>query len=119
MKSIRVFYDTSPEGFTLRENELKVEKGYKHQILGRISVRITVGSCNIKPYATKSNVIHALKEQAAKVGANAIIYAWSALPDEISDSPFGINGACEHIKIARNQGPNIGSGWAVILHPGK
>ena len=39
-EDVQVFYGTSPGGFTLRDNELKVEPGYGHRILGTVSARM-------------------------------------------------------------------------------
>lgn len=114
---VRVFYDSAPAGFSLAENELKVEVGYQHSILGKVRVTFGEGSCAMEPYVSKDRVIGTLQEAAASAGANALIYATSTIPNGLS-GPFGPDGACTALEEARRQGPNLGFGWAVVLQPG-
>jgi hypothetical protein len=103
---VRVFFASAPEGFSLKENELKVLTGYRHRILGKLKV---IGAkqhpqCwdypdpeerkwyeDVFDYAgglrpDKKTMLVFLKERAKEVGANAIIYVYSELPDESSDA---------------------------------
>jgi hypothetical protein len=89
---VKVFYASSPAGFSLRDNELKVEPGYSHRILGVLKVRREGGvACSaVQAYAN---------------GANAVVYATTQLPKEQD------NAVCMHVS---EQG-EFGAGWAVIL----
>jgi hypothetical protein len=42
-QKVRIFCKSSPRGFTLRENELQVEEGYRHVILGELKTRYRTG----------------------------------------------------------------------------
>ena len=102
---VKVYYGTSPPGFTLRENELAVESGYSHQILGTIKVLYEDGSC-YAGHGTKADLIRYLQESAFANGGNAVIYARSGLPDVQPKEgelcvPYGDE--------------DFGGGWAVVL----
>ena len=99
-EEVKIFYGTSPPGFSLKENELKVEPGYGHRILGTVKVVWESGSCGDGGKLTKADVISKLRESAHANGANAVIYVHSA-PDE---SP-----SC------RQDDETFGAGWAVVL----
>jgi hypothetical protein len=115
-EDVRVFYDSAPAGFSLKDNELKVEEGYQHKILGKVRVSSGGGSCDVQPYVTKKAILSALRERAAREGANAVIYTSSSVPDGI-DSAYGSDGACSALATARRRGPDLGFGWAVVLQP--
>jgi hypothetical protein len=101
---VEVFYGTSPGGFSLRDNELKVEAGYHHRILGTAVVVQAGGKCG-KGDAAKKDVIDQLRQAAFERGGNAVIYAISYLSDEPVD---------EDCKVVRARG-SLGSGWVVLV----
>jgi hypothetical protein len=98
--AVKVFYGTSPPGFSLKDNELKVEPGFHHQILGTVKVVYESGSCGDGGLLSKADVIRLLRESAHAHGANAVIYAHSE-PDETP--------SCE------SDDNVFGAGWAVVL----
>lgn len=136
-QNVRVYYLSSPDGFTLRDNELTVEEGYEHVVLGRIRLRPLerdddwteeIGgkehkissSClkardrrfeqwNItdteRERVNKNLILDLLREEAGKVGANAVIYAYSAIGETLNDSDC---------REAWEKG-SFGGGWAVII----
>jgi hypothetical protein len=81
---VLVFHQNAPDGFTLRENELKVEAGYAHLILGTVEVHYASGYCHVvDDYMPNADfaVQRIVREQAFRSGANAnaVIYFESAL----------------------------------------
>ncbi len=102
---VKIFYGTSPPGFTLKENELAVEASFSHQILGTIKVEYVEGFC-FKGGGTKADVIHYMQRAAFENGGNAVIYAHSALPDVQPKQD-------EVCKPYDEQ--NFGTGWVVVL----
>jgi hypothetical protein len=108
-EDIKVFYGTAPEGFSLRDNELKVEGGFDHQILGTIVVQWNEDGkrCDWPPLFTKRDVIAQMRVSAHQQGGTAVIYAHSAIPD--SPDPDAI---CSG--IAENKA-SLGNGWVVVL----
>jgi hypothetical protein len=102
---VAVFIGTSPEGFTLRDNELAVESGYDHQILGQVKVIRDGGLCDVG-VTNKDGVIKAIQRKAWDVGGSAVVYAHSELPD---DPTYGE--ACRILANAKD----FGGGWVVVL----
>jgi hypothetical protein len=101
-EAVRVFYETAPAGFSLKDNELRVEAGYEHQVLGVVRVVPRTGNCVDGGSIAKPEVIRLLRETAYQHGANAVIYAMS-VPDE-------------QPRCTLDQ---VGSGWAVVLREAK
>jgi len=102
-EEVKVFYASAPPGFTLRENELKVEPGYTHRILGTVRTRYTDGDCRL---GTKADVVRSLREAAFANGGNAVIYVHSAL----GDAPTAADEMC----LAPGE-EDYGGGWVVVL----
>ncbi|MEZ4360473.1 MAG: hypothetical protein R3B48_09845 [Kofleriaceae bacterium] len=106
-EAVQVFYASSPAGFTLRENELKVEDGFNHRIIGIVKLRRAAGAfenCNV----VQADAIAAMQQGAYTNGANAVVYATSPLatePDQL---------ICQRAFEAGE----FGSGWAVVLGGG-
>ena len=103
---VKVFYGTAPAGFTLRENELKVEPGFNHRIVGTVHAVWNAGACWEGEF-TKKDVIAVLRSTAQQAGGNAVIYATSA----VSDSTEHV---CDEIQ---GKGGDFGSGWVVVVDP--
>ena len=101
---IRLFYESSPGGFSLKENELKVERGHNHEILGFIQVMYGYGFIDSGD-ADKKTIIRELKKRAFSEGANAVIYVQSVLPENAS--------AHDRLRVAWRR--PWGTGWAVVL----
>ena len=117
-ESVKVYYKSSPDGFSLSDNELTVSEGYKHVILGELRVRVnvavntetdveyeTIECYRAKDRPNQEHVLAQLKTEAAKRGANAVVYAYS----ELSQSPT--RKECELHSTAND----FGGGWAVQL----
>jgi hypothetical protein len=102
---VRVFMGTAPDGFSLRENELKVEPGFDHHVLGRVRVVYKTGYC-WDGGATQRDVIAQMKAEAYHQGGDAIIYALSAI--ETSPTPGEL---CQSIRDRED----LGAGWVVVL----
>ena len=114
-EEIKVYLNSSPDGFSLKENELKVEPGYKHKILGSLKVKYLNGSCSTGPNAGKPEVlITILKERAYKEGGNAIIYTYNHFPDDATQSDI-----CRSISEKRQSRVitdfSFAGGWLVVL----
>jgi hypothetical protein len=103
--AIKVFYGTSPAGFSLRENELKVEPGYNHRIIGTARAVFVDGNCALGDF-TKDDVLAILRKTAQEAGGNAIIYVTSVVSDRPKD-------LCQEVKGATND--ELGFGWVVVL----
>ena len=103
---VKVFYGPV-DGFALIEDELIVEKGFNHRILGYIKVVYDKGMCDASK-ADKNTVIQSLRQSAFSHGANAVIYAYSRL----TENP-GFWDVCNYM----NKKEGYGHGWAVILYP--
>ena len=114
-RAVKVFYGTSPAGFSLRDNELKVEPGFGHQILGTVSVREGDQHCSNEqigatsgapiPYR-KNDVIAQMQETAYEHGGTAVIYAESYLSDQADGD--------ERCKVLERHAA-YGNGWVVVL----
>jgi hypothetical protein len=99
---VQVFYASSPAGFSLRENELTVEPGYGHRILGIVKLQLRQnGAC----WLTQKDALSSLQRGAYLSGANAVVYATSPLAQTANETSC-LNAAQES---------NFGSGWAVVL----
>lgn len=117
--NVRVWYKTSPDGFTLGENELQVEAGFQHIILGEIIVVRQDGYCDLPletvntpdgrryRYTNQRDVLAALRQKASLIGANAVVYAYSNLKQK--SERFD---ACQPL---RRPDQEYGGGWAVIV----
>jgi hypothetical protein len=102
---VQVFYGTAPEGFSLRDNELEVEAGHDHQILGTAQVLRDEGHCGVSQ-RSKQEVIATLREIAYANGGSAVIYATSRISAQATPRQV-----CEEIRDHLD----IGSGWVVVL----
>jgi hypothetical protein len=102
---VQVFYGTAPDGFSLRDNELKVEGGHGHRILGTVQVLRDEGHCGVSR-RTKQEVITTLREVAHANGGNAVIYAASRISAHATPGQV-----CDEIEDHLD----IGSGWVVVL----
>ena len=104
---VRVYYKSSPPGFTLGENELEVEPGFDHRILGELKVRGdgTVNDCGGEGSPGQKDVFAKLQAVAHAVGANAVIYAYS----EVAQTGRFMD--CRNA-LERNE---FGGGWAVVV----
>jgi hypothetical protein len=100
---VKVYYGTAPAGFTLRDNELKVEDGFAHRILGTVRVVWDAGNCDHGGFS-KKDVVEAMRRTAKERGGNAVIYASS----HISDEPRYVCG-----EVWGKD--DYGGGWVVVL----
>jgi len=119
LSDVVVYYKSAPAGFTLRENELKVEPGFHHIILGELVVARRDGACYVPQetistpqgrryrYTNQRDVLDTLRQKAYVIGANAVVYAYSSLKQK-SDK----GDACEPLRLP---GLEYGGGWAVIV----
>ncbi len=113
---IKLYIGSSPSGFTLKDNELEVEEGYNHKIIGRIKghtgnfeedgQKYYGHTCRRSKKNGSNTVYMWLKKAAYKGGANAIIFAYSTLPEEIT------GGSACYLAITND---DFGGGWAVVL----
>ena len=94
-------------GFSLNEDELSVEKGFGHTVVGYIKVVYDKGMCDASE-ADKNTVVQKLQQAAFAHGANAVVYAHSNL----GENP-GFFDVCKYM----NKREGYGHGWAVILSP--
>jgi hypothetical protein len=104
---VKVYYGMAPEGFSLRDNELKAEAGYDHQILGPVVVYWNEHgpTCNEEPELTKRDVIAQLRTTAYQQGGNAVIYALSEIPDDPDKD------LCWEVEGSKWP---LGRGWVVV-----
>ncbi|MCP4445068.1 MAG: hypothetical protein GY811_06945 [Myxococcales bacterium] len=117
-ETVKVYYKSSPKGFSLAQNELTVDDGYAHLVLGELKVRTGI-SKNVKTGSEydsvecyrsehrpgQEHVLAALKKEAAARGANAVVYAYSELAQTSSRSE------CDRQAEANE----FGGGWAVLV----
>jgi hypothetical protein len=115
---VRVFYGTAPAGFSLRDNELTVEPGFGHRILGTVRVewtgeracwgyRDTYDKRTTMP-VTKPKAIEQMKAIAASQGGDAIIYVSSRISDEPLDGEV-----CSLLREGHRG--DLAAGWVVAL----
>ena len=102
-EEVRVFAATAPDGFTLRDNELEVEEGYGHRVLGIVRAIYRRGNCLHGGPTSSRDVYSVLQEAAAAEGADAVIYATSRIPPDATPTD-----------ICQADG-DYGQGWAVLL----
>jgi hypothetical protein len=101
---VRVFTDTAPSGFQLRDGTLIVEPGHQHRIVGRVTVKRN-GSC--KPVEkARTGVISTLRREAFTYGGNAVVYA---------TTPIRENATATELCKALGNDTNVGAGWVVVL----
>ena len=103
---VRLFRKTAPDGFRLERDVLTVDAGSGHRVLAEIVLRGDEGSCAYGS-PTSELVLRALRERAAAVGADAVVFADSAVGDASDES------AC--MRIRSSQDNVFGRGWAVVL----
>ncbi len=103
---VQVFIRTSPDGFTLANNELEVQNGYSHKILGTVTVKYDGGECNFGP-AGRRDLIAAMQESAWSAGGNAVIYASTAWDEDTTGSSRCQESALDQQIFA--------SGWVVAM----
>jgi hypothetical protein len=103
--AVKVYYASAPPGFSLRENELKVETGYKHQILEMVLSK-GGGTWGIGETPKKSTVMRELQKCAYEQGGNAVIYA---------DSRIGEATSAWTMPREVAETNKFGSGWIVVL----
>jgi hypothetical protein len=101
-RDVKVFYASSPPGFSLRDNELTVEPGYRHRILGILKLQLGMaGVCSL----TQKDALNSLQKVAYLHGANAVVYASTPLARE--ENQIACSNAVKE--------SNFGTGWAVVL----
>jgi hypothetical protein len=101
---VRVFTDTAPSGFQLRDGTLIVEPGHQHRIVGRVTVKRN-GSC--KPVEkARTAVISTLRREAFTYGGNAVVYATTPIRENAT--------ATELCKMLGDE-TSVGTGWVVVL----
>jgi len=105
VENVKVFYKSSPPGFTLKTNELTVEPGFSHQILGELRVTVQSGKECYAGTVNQAHVLSVLQRKAHEVGGNAVIYAHSSI------SQAGMPQECGDARSAND----FGGGWAVIV----
>lgn len=111
---VLIFHDAAPPGFTLRENELKVEPGFAHRILGTVEVSRERGVCQQperKQWVAETIRLMA-QQEAFAAGANALIYYVSDVPPRATPEQFTDICIAKHSSAARRW---FAHGWAVIL----
>jgi hypothetical protein len=102
---IELYLRSSPDGFSLAENELSVEKGFEHAVLGLIRVGYGSGPCNVGNLG-RQDLLNALQQKGYDVGANAVVYAHTEWTD----------GTKKHQRCTPgDMDPTYASGWAVIV----
>ncbi len=81
-EDVKIFYGNSPDGFSLKENELKVEDGFGHRILGTVEIRYKDGTCHKNDQFSekpRSDFFRLMRQRAFEKGASALIYVSSEL----------------------------------------
>lgn len=115
-QDVLLFRQNGPRGFTLRENELSVEPGYGHRILGAIEVRYDRGACsNVENYQSPAIELERLvRARAFAAGANAVIYYQS---DLTTTSPaVELRQLCISRTTRQTQRElSYAYGWAVVI----
>lgn len=115
--AIAVHLGSSPPGFSLRENELTVEQGYGHEILGTVSLRYAAGTCfdpsSFGP-SPRKHFLQLLTHKAHEKGANAIIYVTSELAEDATTQDLR-NLCIERAHSGSQFSRSYASGWAVVL----
>jgi uncharacterized protein YbjQ (UPF0145 family) len=115
-RDVKLYYASAPPGFSLRDNELKVEPGYTHRILGRVQVLHGGGYCDLGPLpaAGRSALLEAMQQRAHAAGANAAIYVQSELEEGVGEKEV-----CRLAnEMARARVLNTrpwAEGWAVVI----
>lgn len=103
-EKVEVYFASAPAGFSLRENEVKVEAGFQHEILGIIKLWPDQrGECRL----SQESAVSLMRKVGYEIGANAVIYMQSDLPQA------GIPAQCSRVLAVGN----AGEGWAVIVRP--
>lgn len=102
---VDVYMRSAPDGFTLAENEVSVEEGFRHEVRGLIRVGYGGGSCNYGSLGQK-DLIKEIQNKAHGVGANAVIY----LNSEWTEGTAGYQ-RC----TPGDPDPTYASGWAVVV----
>ncbi len=100
---ISIYLKSAPDGFTLKENELQVEEGYNHKVLGEVNIVHKSGFSDVGISHLKSQVVDKFKQSAYETGANAVIYCVVNVSEK--SNRFETKRACTI---------GFGSGWAVI-----
>lgn len=120
-KDVQVFLLSGPEGFTLADNELGVEEGYAHEVIGLVKVVTDDGGfCDVGPLVTaveergRDAILDLMRERAARAGANAVIYATSELGED-ADGDDLCKLRAQQLKL-RDIEP-WAAGWAVVIGP--
>lgn len=104
-EKVRIHYGLV-DGFALRDNELVVESGFDHRVLGFIEVVYDHGMCD-SSRANKATVEGLLRRAAFERGADAVVLAVNRLKDKGS-----ARDVCSIL------GRPYGVGWAVVLGGG-
>lgn len=131
--SVRLLYGTVPKGFEISADgaTLRVQEGFRHQVVGRVKVRIMSNCCcDMGRPVSREVALEMLREKAAAAGANAIVNVLSTLPSENDMEP-----GCKAVEAARQaagkitlvgryetvaegvMGMAVADGWAVVLAP--
>ena len=111
--AVAVYNNTSPKGFSLAENELTVEEGYDHKIMGFVEVWYKDGTCEAGDGTnySRTTIIRALKERAFQEGGNSVIYADAQITEDLGDD-------CDHYLEFKKRGVwqrPWGHGWVVFV----
>ena len=116
-EDVRLFYANSPAGFSLKENELKVEDGFEHRILGTISIRYKDGHCiKMDQFSEnpRNDFFQLMRQKAFEKGANALIYVSSELSGDDDREEF--KKLCNSRAYSGTQMElSYASGWAVVV----
>lgn len=123
---VAIYIKSSPEGFTLKENELQIEDGYDHTIIGEININKTTYSPESKrrmllwgiptfgygalfmmrkPKEAKDRTIEALQAKAFEKGANAVIYCVINVSNDVTNG-----------ELTKAHIDGYGYGWAVVVN---
>jgi hypothetical protein len=115
---VKVFYASAPDGFSLKDNELKVEPGFRHHILGTVEVKYNAGACDdVRDLGRPRDYIAELmKRRAHLAGANAVIYAVIDVSGD--DDGKELSKLCTSRELNRSLFElSFARGWAVVLRP--
>jgi hypothetical protein len=103
-RDVGVYMRSAPRGFTLTDNEVAVEAGFGHRVLGFLRVTYDTGYCDLGELGQK-DLIRSLQERGHTAGANAVIYVQTLWTE-------GTTGIGRCTGVERN--PTYASGWAVV-----
>jgi hypothetical protein len=101
---VRVFAETAPSGFQRKGDQVVVEPGHQHRVVGRLLLERN-GSCQPSDRA-RTDVMDLLRREAYMYGGNAVVYATTPIRENATSTEL-----CRQLGTETT----VGSGWVVVL----